>query len=173
MFWGMSWALCVREAEGKETGQVPGAELHWAQANADVALLLAEVVLDGGSVPPPPPITGAKSQEPLRTLLAPRYHVGEVLHNPAHVSFVDVREKTLVNRGIVIVFEGPPGGPCQALNVSLAVEGENGNMRKYLLFLEALPKRGRKRRRRGLRLRSRRLRRGRFHRNNWKLDKKE
>jgi len=113
-------------------------KLYWAQANSDVAFLPTEIVLNGGSVPAPSLVAGPKSQKPLRALLAPRHHVGEVLHDPAHVFLVNVRKEALVNRHVAGIFENPTSGPGQGLNVSLSVKSEKGNGGIFLLS-EALP----------------------------------
>lgn len=100
--------------------------------------LPTETVLDGGAVPPPPLVARAKPQEPLRTLLASTYHVGEVAHDPVHVLLMHVRKKAVVNRGVTGIFERLTSSPSYRLDVALSIERQDGKVRE-LILLEALP----------------------------------
>ena len=71
-------------------------------------------------------------------MLASAHHVGQVTHDAAHVSFVDVCEKALVRGRVVGILEEPTCGWGEGLDIPLSVEGKNGNVRNFVV-LEALP----------------------------------
>ena len=119
--------------------------LQGAGPDVDVVVLLSEIVVDGGAVPAPAVIAGLQAKKPLGALLAPRHHVGEVLHHAAHVVLVNVRKEALVEMGLGTIFEGLTRGAGEGLDVSFAVECEDRNVWEGL-FSEALPVRGRKKR---------------------------
>jgi len=74
--------------------------------------------------------------------------VGKITHDAPHVALVNVREEALINPVVGRVFERRSGRPRERLNVSVSIEGQNGNMRQNAL-LEALPTLVKQRRLRG------------------------
>jgi hypothetical protein len=100
--------------------------LHRAEVEEEtIVRLVTEVIVGGHAVPAPAFIAGSHPKEPLRALLAPAHHVGQIVHDPVSVFGVDVRKEGAVEGGVGPVFEKLPGHPGGVADRAVAVQGHH------------------------------------------------
>lgn len=118
-------------------------ELQGAKMHLDGGVRTVKLVSGNGPVPAPPSVPGAKTQKPPRPLLSMAHHVREVLHHPAQVAAVNVREEAGGNRFVGRIFEDAACRLIRVLDGPFAVQSKNRNVRRTFVIGSASKFRGR------------------------------